>query len=169
MSEFETAVNEYKADEIRYKIKRVDKLFSDLYDVCNVGDINYHQFKDGHLDPIHIMETDLMGIKRWKDTHRSMKDRLTIKGDPVLERIIEGETVYIYDVPNDPQSSPAFRAFGIKSLVVYPLFDKEDGSKAIGLICIPSLDKHHIFTDKEIKECGQLIRQFNEDMYNDNV
>ncbi|WML35910.1 GAF domain-containing protein [Clostridium sp. OS1-26] len=166
MDELNSAIAEYKADEIKYKISRVNKLYEDLFSVCHVGDINYHRFKDGHLDPIHIMETDLMGIKRWKDTHRSMRGRLTIKGDPVLERIIKGETVYIYDVPNDPGSSPAFKAFGIKSLLIFPLFDK-DNQTAVGLICIPSLDKHHEFTSFEIEECGNLVREFNKDINDD--
>lgn len=166
MDELNSAIDECKAYEVKYKIKRVDKLYEDLFKVCHVRDIAYHRFKDGHLNPIHIMETELMGAKRWKGTHKTMKKGLTIKGDPVLERIIKGETVCIGDVPNDPGSSPAFKAFGIKSILICPLFDKEHET-AIGIICIPSLDKYHEFTSYEIEECGRLVKEFNKDINED--
>ncbi len=141
-------------------LNRINKLFNDLYNVVNIGDINFHRFVEGSLDPIHIMETDLMGAERWKETHRKLK--VKIAGDPVLDSIVKGETVYIYDVPNDPNSSPAFASFGIKSLVVYPLFkdvDKKD--EVIGLICIPALDKKTHIKQEDIEKCGKIIEDFN--------
>lgn len=141
-------------------LNRINKLFNDLYNVVNIGDINFHRFVEGSLDPIHIMETDLMGAQRWKETHRKLK--VKIAGDPVLDRIVKGETVYIYDVPNDPKSSPAFASFGIKSLVVYPLFkDVNKKDEVIGLICIPALDKKTHIKTKDIEQCGKIIEDFN--------
>lgn len=141
-------------------LSKINKLFDDLYNVIKIGDINFHRFVDGSLSPIHIMETELMGAERWKQTHRELKVKIT--GDPVLERILKGETVYIYDVPNDPKSSPAFASFGIKSLVVYPLFkDVANKDEAIGLICIPALDKKTEIKQEIIEECGKIVKDFN--------
>lgn len=141
-------------------IVKINKLFNELYETIGIGDINFHRFVDGLLYPVHIMESDLMGIARWKANHKKLK--VKIAGDVVLDKIVKGEIVYIYDVPNDPESSPAFSNFGIKSLVVYPLFnDILNKEKVIGLICIPALDKTTEINSEIINQCGKIIEEFN--------
>jgi acetolactate synthase-1/2/3 large subunit len=146
-------------------INKVKNLYDKLYDVCGVGNINYHHFNGNHLKPIYMMGSDMIGDAQWKAKHAEMKEGLKISDDIVLKRIVKGETVYIYDVPNDPLASPAFRAFGIYSLVVYPLYDKN--GVANSLICIPDFFKLNEFTPEVIEKCGALIKEFNNEINED--
>lgn len=149
-------------------INKVKKLYDKLYEVCGVGNINYHQFKDNHLYPIYMMGSDMLGDAQWKATHAKARSWLTIDTDIVLKRIVKGETVYIYDVPTDPAASPAFKLFGIKSLIIWPLYDK-DNITVNGLICIPDIYKNHEFSKDVQEKCHELIKEFNKEINEDKV
>lgn len=147
--------------EDKINLKRVDKLLLDIHKTSGVGNVCFHMFQDGRLYPIRMEWSPKLDQDLWAKTHRELK--VYLKGDPVLEKILNGQTVYIYDAINDPEASPAFKAFGIKSLVVFPLMDKEN-KIAIGLICVPDLFEPHVFTKEIIDQCEDLVREFNKDL-----
>ncbi len=142
-------------------LNRVNKLLNDVHHICGVGNVNFHMFNNGRLYPIMMEMSEKLDQEKWVNTHKEAK--VHIKGDPVLEKIVQGQTVYLYDAANDPEASPAFRIFGIYSLVVFPLMDRENKT-GIGLICVPDLFKPHVFTEDILEKCGHLVKDFNKDL-----
>lgn len=139
-------------------IKEIDKLFLELHRTMYLRNIALHGVKNGGLDPMFIMETEVLNLAQWREAHGKLK--VKVQGDPVLERVVRGEIVVINDVEKDENSSPAFVKFGIKSVAVFPLFD-ENKELVIALIVIPAFQNKIQFDIKNIEKCKVLIEEFN--------
>lgn len=149
---------------MNYDISRVEKLYDDLYGLLKCGDMNYHRFQnDDRLHPIFMDEKGYIGDKKWKQTHAEVK--VKVSRDIALEIILDGQILTIDDVFNDERSSPAFRVFDIRSILIYPLFNNmSTKERVIGFICIPSVRHIRPFRPEEVEKCKPYIEEFNRDV-----
>lgn len=137
-------------------IKKLDLLFEKLSNITGVEDIAYHQIKDKSLNPIYKTGTPHLSIEKWKEVHG--KNRVYVDSDSALPSIVyDKKPLIMSDVKNDSNASNAFFLFGIESILVFPIV-KDDST--IGIICVASINKKHIFSDEEVQKCTSLVDEF---------
>jgi len=141
-------------------LTKINTLFENLLRIIPAQIIAYHKIIDGALSPVHIIKNPVLTPERWKNTHAKLY--VTVKEDPVLTRVVEGQIVVINDVLNDKNSSPEFKEFGLQSIAVFPLFNMNN--VVDGITVVTACDFKIAFDDNDIEECRLLIKQFNKDL-----
>ncbi len=138
------------------KGKVFDELFEKLNKITGVKDIAYHEIRNGKLYPVYKTETDILGIKKWKEVHGQTP--VYIEKTPVLKEITSKKIhIAIDDTKSNNLSASEFFFFGIDSILVIPVIKN---SSVAGIVVIASIGKQHIFPESEINECRRLVSEY---------
>ena len=150
-------IKSYIKQTFWYKKTLLNKLYYDIQQVLPLEEIGYHEIKDGKLNPIHKTETNGLSSKLWKEIH--LKTPVHIKDNPILiESINERKTIALANTHEDERSSKAFGLFGIDSILVIPVIDKNNEVKSF--IIIPAMKKFYNFTEKEVSSCEKIVKSY---------
>ncbi|MFZ5967573.1 MAG: GAF domain-containing protein [Bacillota bacterium] len=132
------------------------QLFKELEKITGIGDIGYHQIKDGKLNPVYKTNTQGLSVEKWKKEHA--KNTVFVKDTPILQEIIaECKTVFITDTKNDSRSANEFFLFGIDSILIIPVI--KDKTVA-GIMVVASIGKMRELTEEQIFMCKELVRKY---------
>ncbi|MCX8129370.1 MAG: GAF domain-containing protein [Clostridia bacterium] len=135
--------------------KNLDELFAKIRTITGVGDIGYHEIRDGRLNPVHKTNTDALGVEKWKSTHAERP--VYIEKTPILKELLNtGKASSIANTKSDSRSDDAFFLFGIDSILIIPVVQEECIK---GIICIASIGKLHEFSKEEINECTKAVNK----------
>ncbi len=141
-------------------LDKLNELFNQLRQIVSLDEVGYHEIKNGKLNPIHKLETDVLSSEKWKRTH--VEHPVYVKDNPLLIEVIhDKQVIAISNTHEDERSSKAFGLFGIDSIMVIPVMNQTLDVK--GVIIIPSINHYHSFTEEEIKKCHKIVegyRQF---------
>ena len=138
--------------------EKLKTLFEDIQQILDPTDIAYHEvLENGALKPFYKTNIDKLTPEQWEEVHSKIK--LNLNDDPVLAKLLtEKEPLIMSDVDGHPNPPEAFKTFGIKSNLVYPV--RKD-NRTVGLVVIAYIARKHEFTDKEVSNCGKLVEIFN--------
>jgi GAF domain-containing protein len=136
--------------------KILDTLFKELYEITGIVDIAYHEIEEGKLFPVYKTQTKKLSNETWQEKHAEYK--VKVQGTAVLERIVDsGEFFAINSVKDDPMSVEEFFAFGIESILIFPV--KKD-VETVATVIVASINEIHVFADQEIQQCKVLVDEF---------
>lgn len=137
-------------------MERLASLFAELERLTGVADIAYHQIRDGYLTPVLKTKTDHLGVEKWKSVHA--QNPVYIERDRLLRNMmVHTQTTVVQDVKNDPLSSDEFFLFGIDSIMVIPVLNRETVE---GIVVVASIGQLHHFTAAEISRAEQLVAEY---------
>ncbi|NLL07013.1 MAG: GAF domain-containing protein [Clostridiaceae bacterium] len=134
-------------------VKEFNVVFEKIKNVTGISDIGYHEIRDGMLHPVYKTSTDTLDLEKWRSTHS--QHPVLIDKTEILKQIVgQRRPAIVNDVNSDKRSADAFFLFGIDSILIVPVIEKE---VVTGIYCIASIGKLHNFTEEEANKCEEII------------
>jgi hypothetical protein len=134
----------------------LDTLFSEIKKITGVEDIAYHEVEDGKIIPVYKTQTRKLSNETWKEKH--LEYNVKVEETAVLQHVVnKGEFFVINNVKEDPMSAKEFFAFGIESILLFPI---KSNNITVATIVLASINEIHNFTQDEIEKCKELVEEF---------